>query len=164
MAGGNPCNALPGCRESNPQFGDIMKHVLSRSSDAPIEFEGTLIGNAKSPAHARHVANPTNKAHWWEADSYQTDSGVLVVHVKYRWAGKLWREVSQQFVFYGNPDTVMSGLREFNAAACVGGFPSGSAYEEKQAQLLRMVSDDYQTLVKAVECQIGNTAKPLVIA
>jgi hypothetical protein len=87
-----------------------------------------------------------------------------VVHVKYRWAGKLWREVSQQFVFYGNPDTVMSGLREFNAAACVGGFPSGSAYEEKQAQLLRMVSDDYQTLVKAVECQIGNTAKPLVIA
>ena len=140
-----------------------MKHVLSRSSDAPIEFEGTLLGNVKSPAHARHVAHPENKAHWWEADSYQTDSGVFVVHVKYRWAGKLYREISQQFAFYGNVDTVMTGLREFNAASCVGGFPSGSAFAEKQGQLLRMVSDDYQALVKAVECQIGTTAKALVI-
>jgi hypothetical protein len=122
-----------------------------------------LIAEAKSPAFFRHQIDREAKCHWFEVEVYRTTGDCIIAHIGYRWAGSLFREVSQDHVFHGSQSDVTAWIRGFDHAGCIGGFPEGKEFLKKQHKLIASVTEDYGLLVDVIEQKLLDLAEPEVL-
>lgn len=139
--------------------GTMKEYTLPRTGQSDIIFTGELLAEAKSPAYRRSVDQPTTKNHWFECDVYRTKGGKLIVHLKYRWSGKLYREshYDDVTVVERNPAAVLLGV---DPSDYVTGYPEGEYWAEKQQNLLTSIREDYDLLVEAITNQLMKHAEP----
>jgi chromosome condensin MukBEF MukE localization factor len=98
------------------------------------------------------VDKPGVKAHWFECNVYETEGKRFVVHLAYRWAGRIYRETNQDYVDdFATLQEISGHLDTFVARDCVVGFPEGDYWAEKQAALLAQVDSDFDALAEEVE-------------
>ena len=129
----------------------MTKHTLPRTGKSPVAFDGDLIAETKSPLYRRHLADPHEKANWFEIAVYKTVGGSYVAHVAYRWAGKLFREVNRDHVEVSQTvGYLLDLLAAFDSTRCVGGFPQGREFAEKQRKLLETVAEDWRLAIEDI--------------
>jgi len=140
----------------------MTQHTIPRSSQSSLTFEGEQIAAQKSPAHRRAEKKAT--CTWFECEVFRTKGGKFVVHVGYRWQGKLTREINSDHArVFDELIEAMEYLDDFDPLECITGFPSGERYEKQQQELESDVSTDWNLLVDMVENEIAEKSKPEVV-
>lgn len=135
---------------------------LPRTAQPSLEFTGDIICDVKSPSYQRHIRSPKAYCHWFEVTIYKTKIGRYVVAVRYRWSGKLSREVAQDFAWAcAGEDDVLSSMEKFDPTTCVTGYPEGNAnWDRKQEMLLNNIETDWDLLVLDVKTKIASLQTP----
>jgi len=139
----------------------MQDYSLVRTGKSNLEFHGELIAEAKSPAYRRHEKNPTARAHWYEAYVYLTRGGKYILHVLYRFAGPLNREILQDYVFvHDDIDGVIQSMKEFSPTDCVTGYPDGEHWEKKQQILMNDLDGDFDLLEELIHSKLQRLKEP----
>lgn len=143
----------------------MQEYTLQRTDDRPVVFTGELIASAKSPGHARSLKSSTEKAHWFEMDCYKTAGGKYIISLRYRYQGKLFREVPYDKVILSDSQELMfREADDFDPMSVVGGYPKTEHWRDKQTGLERDIRRDYELLCEVVEQQLLNRMTPERIA
>jgi len=141
----------------------MQEYTLARTGERPLEFTGTLLVEEKSPAYRRHENRKSEKTrcHWFEVAIYRTKGGKFVLRTAYRFSGPANREEPQDFVqVYTSETEMLDDLNAFDPTRCVGGFPEGEHWEEKQRTLMESIEHDYTLLVEKVETKFKEKSGP----
>lgn len=140
---------------------EFQEFNLPRTGDRTLAFTGKLIFHVKSPSHKRTADNPNTKNHWFESWLYQTKGGSFVLHIGYRWSGKIYRETIQDFVYtMKSQEEIKSKLTDFEPTDCVTGYPEGDHWAEKQSRLMNEIDNDYNAMVELIEDRIAKMNEP----
>lgn len=128
--------------------------TLTRTGAAPLRFQGRLIAENDGERQAGSEHN-----RWHELAIYQTSGGRYVVRIAFctRWEGELHHDIAE-IVDAGkdtggdhdHAETVAEILQSYDPMAHVGGYPSGTGYEDRQRRLDRDIRARYAAQVSEI--------------
>ena len=100
---------------------------LQRTGDAPLRFDGELVGDSDGQRQAGRDRN-----RWHDLAVYRLKDGQYVVAIAYRtqWQGELDHH---EAAVVSTAKDIVEVLREYDPCGHLGGFPAGPQYAERQA-------------------------------
>jgi hypothetical protein len=133
---------------------DMQTYTLTRTGLPNATFRGELQAAARSPAHQLTAETPTARNRWYEAAVYRTQGGFYVMHLRYRFSGKLHRE--REFDAMVTVDRVEDLFASFDdPLEFVAGYPVGDRWREQQEILEISVREDFDMLKEQIIDQLA---------
>lgn len=132
------------------------QYRLERSGLAPLAFRGQRIAASEG-----RWANGQEQNRWHNLAVYRTVGGEYVVEIIYR---TLWQGESGHATVTAigsNPSAIEGAFREIDPCECVGGYPPGAQYEDRQRRLLESLRRRYAEQISEILAAIPGTEEHL---
>jgi hypothetical protein len=119
-------------------------YLLPRSGQAPLKFTGEKIASSEG-----RIQNGRDHNRWHDLTVYRTAAGAYVVQIEYRtqWQGECEHA---EAIVCSDAAGVEDVFRVYDPAQHCQGYPSGAAYDDRQARLVQDLRARYEAQVSEV--------------